>query len=272
MTDSRYIVLKQVLAGAEEVDEWCLDIRSDLTAADVPPLEVCHNLDRFIILSPGDQDMEVISTCLADMDLEISDHWLSGPASGVNLQVELHYHDENQTVSATIDEGLLSSALCGTDPFDRENRRVHAVTALAGGNEFTHGYGPLNENMELREIVHEIRWWDEDGAIRFNPGSWQQDEPMVEVSFRPEAIDPIFGSAIEVAVDGMQTEWKFPRRLLPQGVDLEDQKTYDLVAFMPCTPLLARKWAEIAPFSVSIEDPEILSRIGDADMPDTPGF
>ncbi|MEP3667757.1 MAG: hypothetical protein ABJN42_13615 [Roseibium sp.] len=258
---SRYYVLKIMLVSEEFADEQADQIKEDFVKAGVD-VEVYDNLDRMIVVVPDNVPVAKTNEIFDGMGFsdpeDFSDRWTCGPANGKKLSVNLLYHDEEQVVSATVDEGLLASALAGVDPYDSHRRLCAAITALAGDNEFTFGYGPLNGDMAVQDIMEEVRFWDPDRAALWAPESWDPDEPMLTICFQPQAAMASGDGIVDVIIEGMETDWEMPLRLMPDGINPDDPATLTRLVELPCAPEAARKWVEMMPFEIEIDNPEII--------------
>lgn len=265
---SRYYVLKLTLGTEELADTQADEIKVDFVNAGIE-VDVYNNLDRVIVVVPDSAPIAKTNQIFEDMGLtypnDFVDRWTCGASNGKNLTVNLFYHDEEQVVSATVDEGLLASALAGVDPDKYDTRLNAAITALAGDNEFTFGYGPLNGDMSVQDIMEEVRLWDGERAALWHPDGWDAEEPMLTVSFCPQAALANGDGVVDVTIEGMATQWEMPLRLLPANVDLEDPASLAPLLDLPCAPDAARKWSEIMPYEIEVDRPE-------PDLSDEPGM
>lgn len=254
--NTRYLVLANPIndeSEAEGVTNEIIEAFQDIQAS----VDAWFNLDRLIVTVQGSAPSAQVREVLGNLGHDIEASWLSDRPSGRKLTVNLEYDDEKQVVSAAIDEGLLISALAGGMPDHGDRRLMAAVTALATENDFTWGYGPMSGNMSLQDIMTEVRFWNRDEAILWSEANWDPEEPMLEISFRPEADLP-GGTIVEVEVMNMETSWSMPLRLLPEGFDPEDDGCLDDLARLPCAPEKVRVWTELMPFTVTIDNPEII--------------
>lgn len=213
-------------------------------------------LGRMVLITSEAYAPERVEQCLDDMGHKITTQWLSGPHNGKTLTVNLQYRDNGQVVSATVDEGLLICALAGKH--DEEAALKAAVTALAGENEFEIGYSPMDGTLLVQDIMTSVEFWNGTKAAKWSPMGWDPEEPMLEISFKPEADTEDRSAVIPVHVEGMLLEWKMPLRLLPEGVDHRDHSSLDQLATLPCAPEKVRLWAAMMPFTLAIDNPNII--------------
>lgn len=260
---SRYYVLKIALDDENTVDGMTQELMASFKEAGVE-VEAYDNLNRLIVIVPDSFPHARTNEVFDDMAHEVSDMWSSQGPSGRTLSINLFYHDEEQVVSASVNEGLLLAALASDNQDNEDWRLRHAVTALAEDGEFTFGYGPLNGDMSIQDIMIDVIFWNSDEALRWSPLSWDPEEPMVDISFTPQA-ELENGNIVPVRVDVMDTSWSMPARLVPADLDLDDPLSMDRLASLPCAPEAVCKWVEMMPYEVTIDNPEILAAVAEPD-------
>ncbi|WP_411839635.1 hypothetical protein [Paracoccus sp. ME4] len=264
MTDkSRYYLLANDLSG-DDAEEVRRELMTEFLRAGMT-VDAYLGIGRMVLVIPETYASDAVEQCLKDMEYKIAAQWLSGPRSGKLLTVNLTYRQDLDLVSASVDEALLVSALAGLEGQDQAMEM--AITALAQDNEFTPGYSPMDGSIFVEDVMVAVEHWNRNDAVKWSPFGWDPDEPMLEITFTPEADMESQSSIIPVHVEGMPLEWKMPLRLLPEGVDPDDRDALDQLASLPCAPEKVRLWASMMPFTVVIENPEIITEPNDG-----PGF
>lgn len=256
---SRYYVLNEPDLDEDRIEEQLEEIRAAFAEAGTSA-EPYENLDRIIVVIPDSFPRASSHQVIRSIGYKTEDVWVSAGPSGRELDVTLSLEEDRTRVvmSAIVDEGELVQAMSGLDGAERARRKSYALTALAVNDRIPAGFGILNRNVVVGDIVSSLTYWNEDQALEWAPSSWAADEPMVEVSFTPQAETAEGLQA--VMVPGLAGSWTFPARLVPDEVCAGTPESLRKIANLPAAPELARSWATMKmPFAISIRNPEVLA-------------
>lgn len=186
-------------------------------------------------------------------DQSARDYVLPAP-SGEDLIVNVMYQETQQVVSVLVDSAQFAAM---TSQFRArrtyEQALVEAVAALYHDTDV-----PLNEvfgrDIEVQDVIEEIRFWSPEQARRFLPALWDEDEVLADVTVIAMADLPGERGQVEICFPGRsesRATFKVPVKAV--GVDRD---SWDDLALTPAAPEHVRTWAAIGNYTVCVERPE----------------